>query len=118
MHGRITDIRDDSPPAGMILINGELIRGGTGLFEKPAHPWEPIDRLLQPDDPPPGTEFRLVRGDELWIRALARHDRTQAQASAQGPAAGLPRRHHRPVSCRATLEASSTASIGESLRGN
>jgi len=67
MHGRITDIRDDSPPAGMILINGELIRGGTGLFEKPAHPWEPIDRLLQPDDPPPGTEFRLVRGDELWM---------------------------------------------------
>ena len=68
MHGRITDIRDDPPQTGtgMILINGELVRGGSGLFEKPAHPWEPIDRLIQPDEPPPGSEFRLVRGDELW----------------------------------------------------
>src|SRR5690606_14997448 len=65
-HGRITDIRDDPPPAGLIIINGELIRGGSGLFEKPARPWELIDRLVQPDDLPPGTESRLVRGDELW----------------------------------------------------
>lgn len=66
MHGRITDIRDDPPPVGMIVINGELIRGGAGLFEKPAHPWEPIDRLVQPDEPLPGSESRLVRGDEIW----------------------------------------------------
>lgn len=66
MHGRITDIRDDPPPVGMITINGELVRGGAGLFEKPAHPWEPIDRLVKPDEPLPGSESRLVRGDELW----------------------------------------------------
>ncbi len=66
MHGRIIDIRDDPPPAGMIIINGELIRGGAGLFEKPAHPWEPVDRLVQPDEPPPESQFRLVRGDEMW----------------------------------------------------
>jgi hypothetical protein len=66
MHGRITDIRDDPPPTGMIIVNGELVRGEAGLFEKPAHPWELIDRVVQPDEPLPGSEFRLVRGDEIW----------------------------------------------------
>ena len=66
MHGKILDIRDDPPPAGMIVINGELVRGGAGLFEKPAYPGEAIDRLAQPDEPLPGSEFRLVRGDEMW----------------------------------------------------
>lgn len=66
MHGRITDIRDDPPPVGMILINGELLHGGSGLFEKPAHPWEPIDRLVQPGEPPPNSESRLVRAVDLW----------------------------------------------------
>lgn len=65
-HGRILDIRDDPPPAGMIIINGELIRGGAGLFEKPTHPWEPIDRVVQPGEPPPNSESRLVRAVDLW----------------------------------------------------
>jgi hypothetical protein len=64
-HGRITDIREDEA-SGMITINGELIRGASGLFEKPAHPGEAIYRLLQPGDPAPGTESIWVRGVELW----------------------------------------------------
>lgn len=66
IHGRVTDIRDDPPPVGMIVINGELIRGRSGLFEKPAHPWEAIDRLVQPGEPPPNSESRLVRAEDLW----------------------------------------------------
>ncbi len=37
--GRITDIREDEA-TGMITINGELLGEQSGLFEKPARPWE------------------------------------------------------------------------------
>lgn len=64
-HGRISDIRDDER-AGLITINGEIIRGARGLFEKPARPGEVFQRLLQPGGPIPGTESILVRATELW----------------------------------------------------
>jgi hypothetical protein len=64
-HGRITDIREDEA-SGFITINGELIRGASGLFEKPAYPGEVFQRLLQPGDPAPGTESILVRAEHLW----------------------------------------------------
>jgi len=65
MHGRITDIRCDEA-TGLITINGELIQGADGLFEKPAYPAEAIQRLLQPGGPPPGTESVIVPAPELW----------------------------------------------------
>ncbi|OAN40335.1 hypothetical protein [Mycolicibacterium iranicum] len=65
MHGRILDIRDDEA-SGYIVINGELIRGASGLFEKPALPGEVLQRLLQPGGPVPGTESILVRANDLW----------------------------------------------------
>lgn len=64
-HGRITDIRDDEA-TGYITINGELVRGASGLFEKPANPGEVFQRLLQPGDAPRGTESILVRAEHLW----------------------------------------------------
>lgn len=64
-HGRVTDIRDDEE-AGLITINGEIIRGATGLFEKPARSDEVFQRLLQPGGPTPGTESILVRATDLW----------------------------------------------------
>ncbi len=65
MHGRITDIRCDEA-TGLITINGELVRGADGLFEKPAYPAEAIQRLLQPWGPTPGTESVIVPAPELW----------------------------------------------------
>ncbi|MUM06791.1 hypothetical protein B5P44_18670 [Mycobacterium sp. CBMA 213] len=38
----------------------------SGLFEKQAYPWDAFDRVVQPGEPLPNTESRLVRGDELW----------------------------------------------------
>src|SRR4051812_44825489 len=63
--GRITDITEDEA-SGMITMNGELIGEQSGLFEKPAHPWEVMHRLAKPGDPAPGTESVMVRGDQLW----------------------------------------------------
>lgn len=63
--GRITDIRDDEA-SRMIILNGELIGEKSGLFEKPAHPWEVMQRLLKPGGPIPGSESVLVRAEELW----------------------------------------------------
>lgn len=62
--GRITDIREDESTF-TLAVNGELV-GANGLFEKQARPWDPFDRLVQPGEPTPGTESRLVRGEELW----------------------------------------------------
>ncbi|OKH85008.1 hypothetical protein EB75_02380 [Mycobacterium sp. ST-F2] len=62
--GRITDIRDDEETR-TITVNGDLI-GESGLFEKPAHPGEVLQRLVQPGEPLPGTESILVHGDNLW----------------------------------------------------
>lgn len=64
-HGRITDIRCDET-SGLITINGELIRGAGGLFEKPAYPHEAIQRLVQPGGPTPGTESVIVPAPDLW----------------------------------------------------
>jgi hypothetical protein len=63
--GRITDIREDET-SRMITINGELIGERSGLFERAAHPWEVMQRLLKPGGPVPGTESTLVRAEELW----------------------------------------------------
>ncbi|YCU36914.1 hypothetical protein ACRYGU_08465 [Mycobacteroides abscessus] len=62
---RITDIRDDEA-SRIITVNGELIGEVSGLFEKPAHPGEIFQRLVQPGEPPQGEESILVRGEELW----------------------------------------------------
>lgn len=62
---RITDIRHDEA-SRTITVNGELIGEVSGLFEKPAHPGEILQRLLQPGEPPPGETSILVRGVELW----------------------------------------------------
>lgn len=61
---RITDIREDES-AYTLILNGELV-GESGLFEKAAYPWDAFDRVVQPGEPPPNTESRLVHGDELW----------------------------------------------------
>lgn len=62
--GRITDIRDDEPTR-TITVNGELV-GESGLFEKPAHPGEILQRLGRPGEPLPGEGSILVRGEMLW----------------------------------------------------
>jgi hypothetical protein len=62
--GRITDIREDEATC-TITFNGELL-GQVGLFEKQAHPWDMFDRLVQPGDPIPGSESKLVRVKDLW----------------------------------------------------
>lgn len=63
--GRVIDIYDDEA-SRMITVNGELIGGASGLFEKPAYPGEIFQRLLQPGEPPPGEASILVRGVDLW----------------------------------------------------
>jgi hypothetical protein len=62
---RITDIRVDEATR-LITVNGDLIGDISGLFEKPAHPGEILQRLVQPGEPPPGEASILVRGEELW----------------------------------------------------
>jgi hypothetical protein len=62
---RITDIREDEA-SRMITVNGEFVGETSGLFEKPAHPGEMLQRLLQPGGPVPGTESVLVRAEQLW----------------------------------------------------
>jgi hypothetical protein len=64
LRGRITDIREDESTF-TLTVNGELV-GEHGLFEKQARPWDGFDRLVQPGEPPPQTESRLVHGEELW----------------------------------------------------
>ena len=59
----------------MIIINGELIRGRTGLFEKPAHPGEPIDRLQQPDEREMSLLcLRILRAALVYVNTLMLQD--------------------------------------------
>lgn len=60
---KVTDF-EDHEKSKIIAVQVEFGNGESGV--KKCRPWEMVDRMVQPGEPPQGTESILVRGDEMW----------------------------------------------------
>jgi hypothetical protein len=60
---KVTDF-EDHESSTIIAVQVEFANGESGV--KNCRPWDMVDRMVQPGEPPEGSESIMVHADEMW----------------------------------------------------